>query len=1349
MIYFKKKNLIFTLLILAFLFFFSFNLNAAVLYDGSGNGDTTVSFTLGADAEVNFVFQKMTGTRWDFDVYDSDGNNVLSIKANSFWGKTYSDSVNLNAGNYDAVIDLTQNYFWADDSFNLTITSEASDVIYYEDSDGDGYGNQDVTTTAPVGSPPAGYVDNYEDCDDTDPDVSPDSSEICDLKDNDCDGDIDEGFDENTYYRDSDGDGYGNPDDSITGCMAPPNYVEDNTDCNDNNSNIHPGAYDPCDTPEDENCSGSNADCSSEPVSCRELANYPLETEVESADPMLIFVMDDSGSMAWDVLCPANNGLFGGHDYVSDVKNYWKSQWAGYNGVYYDPELNYSAWPGKEDADPDNPPYYPGSSGTESMDDSFYNWGSSFVNNSHYYVYSSIDNAPYLVNLSSTGVEYYKIDASGFYGEIDDFTLVASPPSDVEISRTVAEERQNFANWFTYYKNRQRTAISALAKVIDTVSDIKIGLHAINGGNSVTLSNLGLRQVNNYKTEILEDLYKVRASGGTPLRNGLKAAGEYYSADSSPYDSDADGGSCQQAFSIVMTDGYYNGGSPSVGNTDGDNNTDFDGHPYDDTHSNTLADVSMHYYENDLNTNLNDNVHTTLKDTASHQHMVTFTVSFGLTGTINYENYPTVNSFPDDWTWPYPNSDEEKIDDLFHAGVNGRGSYLAAKNAEQLASTLTNLMQEIQSRTGSGASVALNTDTLETDTFLFQGSYNSAGWTGDLKAYSIDQNTGDVADVPTWSAAAKLDALSDPVALRNIFTIADGSGTFFQHSNLTAYQKSTLGADTTEQQDIINYLKGEYNSSFRSRATILGDIVHSAPLYHENTLYVGANDGMIHAFDGDTGDELFAYIPSFAYDYGKLKELADPEYQHRYFVDGTAFVKEISSSKTILVSGLGKGGKGYFALNVNDPENFEASDVLWEYPNTSSTQAELDNMGYSFSKPAVIRTENPVTVNSNTYNEVIIFGNGYDSDTGKAALYILTTDGELVKLISTEYGSSSVCNGLSTPVAIDDDNNGKADFIYAGDMQGNLWKFDIRSADISDWDVYFEDSSSVPKPLFQAKDASGNPQPITSKPAIMRHCEDSGYIVVFGTGSFNAVDDFDDSKIQSIYGIWDWSKKWEQLKAEDSTITISDKYYGSFMEPVSSKRLLSNIESKTYFSDVDLTLLSQSITYQGDKWGTSSSNEINWFNIGDYDDAKSDGETYVGGEHAGWYLDLDINNGERVIADASIRGGLALMVTLDPSSSPCETGGNSYLRVFNACSGALPDDIIFDTDDDDDLSDEKANYETLGLPTHPGSIKLDDIYYKPVALGKGKLDKLYFGNEEYLNISGEARGMSYWRIINR
>jgi type IV pilus assembly protein PilY1 len=216
--------------------------------------------------------------------------------------------------------------------------------------------------------------------------------------------------------------------------------------------------------------------------------------------------------------------------------------------------------------------------------------------------------------------------------------------------------------------------------------------------------------------------------------------------------------------------------------------------------------------------------------------------------------------------------------------------------------------------------------------------------------------------------------------------------------------------------------------------------------------------------------------------------------------------------------------------------------VKWEYPNSIQPTASPgtdDDLGYGFGRAFIVKSR---------LGYVVIMGNGYQSGNGKAVLYVLDAlTGALLGKIDTGVGSPAECNGLSVPVLIDPDFDGIADYAYAGDLLGNMWKFDLRGNSIANWRVSYnteaDGTSGSPMPLFQAKNKDGHRQPITTKPDVIAHPDSSlgGYMVVFGTGRYLGNADFGDNSVQTVYGIWDWAAAWEKVGG-----TSPDKYFGAF-----------------------------------------------------------------------------------------------------------------------------------------------------------------------------------------------------------
>jgi len=883
--------------------------------------------------------------------------------------------------------------------------------------------------------------------------------------------------------------------------------------------------------------------------------------------------------------------------------------------------------------------------------------------------------------------------------------------------RDTASELQNFANWYSYYRKRELAAKAAVANAIVDSTGIQVGFYSLHDyNNGVTRQPvLPVRlpgQVDDTST-LLTHLYMMDSDGGTPLRTSFQNVGRYFDATdgndgglgNSPYYAADEGGACQHSFAIVMTDGFWNGGSPGVGNADSG-----EGVPYADGYSDTLADVAMYYYNRDLSS-LPNEVPTTDCDDNDQQHLITFSISFGLNGDLNPDDYNYSNDpcflDPDAqspaWPNPQPNL-SSTIDDLWHAAVNGRGEYYSASDPEKLVDSLVGIFEAIESITASGAAVAINGDIITADTKVFQTDYNSETWTGDLVAYPLerDANGEVVFDQPDWRASDTLNSVNWDTGRRIVtYNDATSSGVSFRYNELSTSQQAMLDADEATAQKIVDYIRGDATiPGFRQRLdvefniNILGDIVHSAPVIIDDTIFVGANDGMLHAFNIETGLERFAYIPNLVF--GNLSLLKEAVFDHRFFVDATPVIQENvdygGSDITLLVGGLGKGGKGFYALNVTHAENIDGSSsessvesvVLWEYPAGITD----DDMGFSYSKPFIVKS------NASGHGWVVIFGNGYNSANGHAVLYVLDVDGTLIRKIDTLVSDSSD-NGLSSPTVIDLDEDYKADVVYAGDLEGNLWKFDLHDTDPANWTVAFGGH-----PLFTAKGPGSNTsdyQPIITKPAVMSHCQEHGFIVNFGTGKFLGEGDRTDMDVQSLYGIWDFADWHPDPLA-------NDEYLGTFTRPG-----LSNLPGVTLLEQVQIatgtfTTFGTDGSDGGDSvfelrvtsdesddpnYPASSIYQADWTTDGS---APSPDPTV----HAGWFFDLPIP-GERMFSNALIRGGKFISVTAIPDSSFCSGGGYSIVNEFDACDGSRLDAPPFDTNGDGYItSGDRIEFNTPG-----------------------------------------------------
>lgn len=408
---------------------------------------------------------------------------------------------------------------------------------------------------------------------------------------------------------------------------------------------------------------------------------------------------------------------------------------------------------------------------------------------------------------------------------------------------------------------------------------------------------------------------------------------------------------------------------------------------------------------------------------------------------------------------------------------------------------------------------------------IYRGEYEKGTWSGNLSCYPVDVFGAVDLAAPCWTstvgklqkvgAQSKVDAQPlTGAGQRYIGTLSGvGARVPFLWTNLSAtYAASLVNANN------VNYIRGDRSQeppagTLRARTSALGDTIHSRPNYWTDganpTVFYGGNDGMLHAIDatpGSGGWERWAYVPSMLIP--KLNKLWTGGYTHDYYVDGNTYISNITGGKTILVGVLGAGGKGIYALDISSltagSDQNVADKILWEITPTSLinsskfTQAcpggAYCNLGDTYSNPIIGKIQSG--------QDAVIVGNGYNNTgNGHATLFILNAiDGTIIKEIDTGLGSTASPNGLSSPVAIDASGDNLIDTVYAGDIDGNLWKFDLNN--------------------FTAKKLYATGQSITSAPTVQQH-PNGGYMVNFGTGRMLTPADATDTGTYSVYGIWD------------------------------------------------------------------------------------------------------------------------------------------------------------------------------------------------------------------------------------
>lgn len=649
-----------------------------------------------------------------------------------------------------------------------------------------------------------------------------------------------------------------------------------------------------------------------------------------------------------------------------------------------------------------------------------------------------------------------------------------------------------------------------------------------------------------------------------------------------------------------------------------------------------------------------------------------------------------------EWWWytntdildPNSGSDYKRADNFYTAGD-------ARKMVDGLTDAFSSIVESVR---GSGTSLATSSPRLNSSSAVFSALLDTTYWAGDVIAKGISSSAV-VSGTNLWSAATIMDALSEAdLANRKIFTSTyaakntttgitlNSGGVEFKWTALSAEQKEKirktpasgpLVIDSIGQQRL-DFLRGsrtleitetDISQPFRRRGSRLGDIVNSSPLYVEkknygfsrlvdapfsssvgngyttyrnsttytskpNTIIVGANDGMLHIFDastntgGDGGKELYAYVPSGVFD--ELYQLVYPDYGHQYYVDGPAEVLDAwldpadtpvgvtSGWRTVAATTLGAGGQGVSLLDISDPDSMDASSVLWEFRH--------EDMGVLLQKPQITALPNG--------KFGVIVTSGFSSSAANAHIWVLNVaDGSVIKDFSF-----TGAGGLGEAFPADLNRDGITDRIYAGDTNGNIWRFDLNSTLPSVWNAPTNLlSGTTPVPLFVAKDAADVRQPITA-PLTADYDKKGRLIILFGTGSYYLTGDNEadsSSQVQSIYGVLDLN----------AIVTGRSQ------------------------------LLQQEILNEQDLSG---------------DTVRSTTNRVLQASDKGWYMDLQWATarggpgpkGELVKEQPIIRIGSVLFQGFTPSDDPCAPGGTNSIMAVNPSTGGRLDSDPFDINSD-------------------------------------------------------------------
>ena len=560
----------------------------------------------------------------------------------------------------------------------------------------------------------------------------------------------------------------------------------------------------------------------------------------------------------------------------------------------------------------------------------------------------------------------------------------------------------------------------------------------------------------------------------------------------------------------------------------------------------------------------------------------------------------------------------------------------------------------------------------------FSAQYDASNWSGEIVASTLSfaAGTGEPSEAENWRFGTTLEAQSAGAGWdtgRRIVTwkptnATSGAGVAFRLASLGAGQQAAL--DTTyraggDAGDYLNYLRGERaqeqnsavagsSKAYRTRTKLLGDIVGSKtrpvgppnlPLSNaanpgyssfkttwagrQSVIYVGANDGMLHAINGSlvgavAGSELFAYVPAALFNgpttpaaatnasVDGLAALGNPSFTHHNYVNATPNVYDIDFAKTVggsgaaawrsvLIGGLGKGGKSYYAIDVTDPGAFDteahaAAKVLWEFSDA--------DLGFSFGDPAVLKTKK--------YGWVVIFGSGYNNGGSGTFFIVNPRTGALLEKVSTGVGTAANDAGLAHVNAfVLDRTDGTADAAYAGDLLGNLWRLDLSAA-----------AGAYPAPtrLASLTDGSGAVRPVTMRPRIAVDPSSNRRYVLVGSGRALDSSDIASTQVQGFYAI------------QDGTATRFNA--------------AANLPAGVSFPILRANLVQNADPTAGVAMGPSS---------------------------MGWYLELGQGGagsvGWRVVSDASTYFGTVSFASTLPNGSACEPSGKSRIYSLEFESG--------------------------------------------------------------------------------
>lgn len=649
------------------------------------------------------------------------------------------------------------------------------------------------------------------------------------------------------------------------------------------------------------------------------------------------------------------------------------------------------------------------------------------------------------------------------------------------------------------------------------------------------------------------------------------------------------------------------------------------------------------------------------------QNLQTYVVGFGLRAGVGTEEQLNASNNP-----------------LAAAAEAGAGRYFSADSAEELGRALNSVLREIHAGVGSGGSSSASSAVLAPGSTLFYRTrYEPDDWSGSVEALTLG-SLGRVGEQhwttdTTLVAGTTLQVQTLSRATDSILMIGPGAA-----EKLSADQRERLAgegrragvegaSDEAVADSLLRWVTGEKIEPLRGRIRMMGDVIN-APLRQSHydtvpamdageryqayrasrerdmipSLLVGSNDGMLHVLDASNGTHRLAYLPTAAYDY--LGSKAHANYGGAAYTPGVdgpiqlADVRLDGDWVTMAVAGMGAGGRSLVGVRLfGEGGGNEALSALWE---RDSGHSGWENLGYTYTEPAFAHLADGTAV--------VAVGNGYGSAAGEASLLIAeAASGRVVReLTVARRADLEQGNGLSSPRLVLD-KDGVLRTAYAGDLHGQLWKFDLAALQASEWSVAFGG-----QPLFSAAAS----QPITVQPQVADH-PGGGRLLLFGTGKLLEQADLDSTTLQAFYGVWDRPGGSGNLRVDDLQV-----------QAITAQPLIGDRRSRV-------------VTQTPVSWASQS----------------------------GWYLPLAFAGeqlGERVTRNILLRNGRVVFNTgyVDASNAgdPCEgLTGDGWLMALEYLNGGMPSYTVLDTNQDGVVDD--ADLLSAGLDLEvglPGDITL-------------------------------------------